>query len=128
VNSDPASDVYDTEVFELGVSFGLAMTPRVWTEDHSWGNSTHISYTASMYNSTSWEVSSGYGPVAVDGPQAFQLVSMLGALGIAPWVTQFTDGVAPYFAIEGDFLEYGKAQVFFQGATTVVATLPLRDY
>ncbi|GCA62770.1 hypothetical protein KIPB_005712, partial [Kipferlia bialata] len=125
VNSDPASDVYDTEVFELGVSYGLAMTPRVWQRLHSYGNETVLSWTASMYNSTAWEVSSEYGPVAVDSPQSLQLLTMLGALGVAPFVTDFTTGHAPTFAIDGGFFGYDQAQAFFQGATTYVVTIPI---
>ncbi|GCA63431.1 hypothetical protein KIPB_009902 [Kipferlia bialata] len=81
-----------------------------------------------MYNSTAWEISSEYGPVATDSPQAHQLVTMLGALGVAPFVTDFTTVVAPEFGIAGGFLEYENAQAFFQGSTTVVVTIPLKAF
>ncbi|GIQ84838.1 hypothetical protein KIPB_006409 [Kipferlia bialata] len=127
VNSDPASDVYDTEVFELGVSYGLAMTPRVWQTEHTTWTTTSMSWSASMYNSTAWEVSSEYGPVAVDSPQAHQLLAMLGAIGVAPFVTDMTTDNAPEWMITGDYYDYDNQETFFDGATTFVVAIPLNN-
>ncbi|GIQ81006.1 hypothetical protein KIPB_001898 [Kipferlia bialata] len=128
VSVDYGSLSDNVHAFQIGLSYGMAMTPDVWQNEFNWGNETTVSWNASPYNSTAWAISSEYGDLHLDTPQSQQLLMMLSALGVAPFVSQFTHDDAPFFGIQGDFFEYDLAKAFFDGPTTLVATIPLKDY
>ncbi|GIQ89953.1 hypothetical protein KIPB_012574, partial [Kipferlia bialata] len=79
----------------------------------------------STYNVTAWSVSSDFGPLSLDTPQALQLELMLAALGVVPYMNTWTETHAPYLPVKGSYYDWTGVYAMMQVPESVSFCIPM---
>ncbi|GIQ86031.1 hypothetical protein KIPB_007806, partial [Kipferlia bialata] len=123
----------DVPVLSVDCSLGLSAVPYLWVEVGTYSNATHISLDFYAYNVDVYSAHSDYGDIDLTSMPVqqtmMQLLTILSADAVAPFLTDLLVEDSPSWGSPGDFFLWDQAEFIFnsfhEGEGWMCVSIPL---